>query len=107
MPRPSVSPVEIVQSRIIVLRQQRVILAADLARLYGVPTKRLNEQVRRNARKFPSDVRLPAHPRESRLGPAFKVARCDRETRPERADAGLQSSRELTAHSRCRAFNPA
>ena len=31
------------------IRGQRVILDADLARLYGVPTKRLNEQVRRNA----------------------------------------------------------
>ena len=37
------------------IRGQRVILDADLARIYGVPTKRLNEQVRRNARRFPPD----------------------------------------------------
>ncbi len=37
------------------LRGERVILDADLARIYGVPTKRLNEQVRRNAAKFPAD----------------------------------------------------
>jgi phage regulator Rha-like protein len=37
------------------LRGQRVILDADLAALYGVPTKRLNEQVRRNPARFPSD----------------------------------------------------
>jgi ORF6N domain len=37
------------------LRDQRVILDADLAGLYGVPTKRLNEQVKRNASRFPSD----------------------------------------------------
>ncbi len=37
------------------IRGQRVILDADLARLYGVPTKRLNEQVRRNRTRFPSD----------------------------------------------------
>lgn len=48
-------PTELIQSRILVLRGQRVIIDADLAALYGVPTKRLNEQVRRNARKFPED----------------------------------------------------
>jgi len=37
------------------IRGQRVILAADLARLYSVPTKRLNEQIRRNLARFPSD----------------------------------------------------
>jgi hypothetical protein len=37
------------------VRGHRVILDADLARLYGVPTKRLNEQVKRNAKRFPSD----------------------------------------------------
>lgn len=48
-------PLEPIQSCILVLRGVRVILDADLARLYGVPTKRLNEQVKRNARKFPED----------------------------------------------------
>ena len=37
------------------IRGQRVILAADLARLYSVPTKRLNEAVKRNKTRFPSD----------------------------------------------------
>lgn len=37
------------------IRQQRVILAADLAGLYGVPVRRLNEQVRRNHERFPLD----------------------------------------------------
>jgi hypothetical protein len=37
------------------IRGQRVILAADLASLYGVATKRLNEQIRRNRVRFPSD----------------------------------------------------
>lgn len=46
---------EDIASRIRMLRGQRVLLDADLARLYGVPTKRLNEQVRRNARRFPED----------------------------------------------------
>ncbi|HEX7157118.1 MAG TPA: ORF6N domain-containing protein [Burkholderiaceae bacterium] len=47
--------VETVASRIGVVRGQKVILDSDLAALYGVPTKRLNEQVRRNAERFPDD----------------------------------------------------
>jgi hypothetical protein len=47
--------IEAIASRIIVLRGQRVMLDADLAALYGVTTKRLNEQVRRNLGRFPSD----------------------------------------------------
>lgn len=40
---------------ILLLRGQRVILDAELAALYGVTTKRLNEQVKRNAARFPAD----------------------------------------------------
>jgi len=40
---------------ILTIRGQRVILDADLAALYSVPTKRLNERVRRNAERFPED----------------------------------------------------
>ena len=40
---------------IIVIRGENVILDSDLAKLYGVETRRLNEQVRRNIEKFPDD----------------------------------------------------
>ena len=40
---------------ILILRGQRIILDAELAALYGVTTKRLNEQVKRNADRFPAD----------------------------------------------------
>ncbi len=46
---------EFVQDLIFTVRDERVILDADLAALYGVETKRLNEQVRRNAERFPDD----------------------------------------------------
>ena len=46
---------EPVDTLIRVVRGQRVISDADLARVYGVPTKRLNEAVRRNAQRFPTD----------------------------------------------------
>ena len=51
-----------VDSRIRLIRGQRVILDADLAELYGVEVKRLNEQVKRNSRRFPDDfvIRLSA-----------------------------------------------
>lgn len=41
-----------------VIRRQRVMLDSDLARLYGVPTHRLNEAVKRNADRFPVDFRF-------------------------------------------------
>jgi hypothetical protein len=44
-----------VSSKILVLRNQKVILDADLAELYGVPVKRLNEQLKRNPQRFPPD----------------------------------------------------
>ena len=51
-------PVESIASSIVVIRGQKVILDSDLARLYGVDTKRLNEQARRNAERFPEDFRF-------------------------------------------------
>ena len=41
--------------RIYAVRRQKVVLDADLAKLYGVPTKRVNEAVRRNAARFPEE----------------------------------------------------
>ena len=47
--------IEQIARRIISIRGQRVILDEDLAALYGVETRRLNEQVRRNRSRFPAD----------------------------------------------------
>lgn len=44
-----------VGSKILILRNQKVILDTDLAELYGVPVKRLNEQLKRNPQRFPAD----------------------------------------------------
>ncbi|MEO8026956.1 MAG: ORF6N domain-containing protein [Bryobacteraceae bacterium] len=46
---------EAVESKIHVFRNQKVMIDADIAKLYDVPTKRLNEAVRRNASRFPAD----------------------------------------------------
>lgn len=48
-------PSDEIDSRILLLRGQNILLDVDLARLYGVTSKRLNEQVRRNASRFPQD----------------------------------------------------
>lgn len=47
--------IESVAQRILLLRGKRVMLDADLAEMYGVPTKALNQAVRRNMDRFPSD----------------------------------------------------
>jgi len=44
-----------IERRILAIRGQRVLLDRDLAQIYGVPTKRLNEQVRRQKGRFPAD----------------------------------------------------
>jgi hypothetical protein len=51
-------PVEHITRSILILRGQRVILDAELAALYGVPTKALNQAVKRNAERFPEDFIL-------------------------------------------------
>jgi hypothetical protein len=47
------------------LREQRVILDSDLARIYQVPTKALNQAVKRNHSKFPSDFVFELSPKEA------------------------------------------
>ncbi len=51
----SVVIVERIERQIQYIRGRKVMLDSHLAKLYGVPTKRLNEQVRRNLRRFPED----------------------------------------------------
>jgi len=53
--RTGLVPLEHIARAILVLRGQKVLLDAELAALYGVTTRRLNEQVRRNRRRFPED----------------------------------------------------
>ena len=48
-------PVETIASKILFLRNEKVLLDRDLAELYGVSTKALNQAVKRNVRRFPPD----------------------------------------------------
>ena len=54
-PSPIMQPLEAISSRIVVMRAQKIMIDADLADLYGVPTKVLNQAVKRNAKRFPED----------------------------------------------------
>jgi len=51
----SLVPIEVIEKKILVIGGQKVMLDSDLATLYRVTTKRLNEQVRRNLKRFPPD----------------------------------------------------
>jgi hypothetical protein len=62
-----------IETLIQTVRGQKVILDTDLAELYGVPTKRLNEQVKRNSSRFPEDFIFQMTAQEK----AEVVANCD------------------------------
>ena len=53
--RTSLIPVERIEGRILLMRGEKVLLDKDLAELYGVPTKVLNQAVKRNKERFPED----------------------------------------------------
>ena len=65
-----------IQNRILVLRNQQVMIDRDLAELYGVDTKRLNEQVKRNIQRFPKNFMFQLEDKEK----TELVAICDRFT---------------------------
>lgn len=60
----AVIPAERIEHSILFLRGQKVLLDAELATLYGVTTKRLNEQVKRNSERFPDDFMFRLTPAE-------------------------------------------
>lgn len=74
MPRQKpVVKVGAIQQRIFLIRGSKVIVDADLAEFYGVTTKRLNEQVKRNADRFPEDFVFQLTKSEK----SELVAKCD------------------------------
>jgi hypothetical protein len=74
---PRMNPPAILDSLILTVRGQKVLLDADLAAIYGVATKRLNEQVKRNAERFPEDFVFQLTDEEK----CKVVANCDHLTR--------------------------
>jgi len=67
MKAPGLIPVERIEQAIFVIRGDKVMLDSDLAKLYGVTTKRLNEQVKRNHGRFPEDFMFQLTRAEAKL----------------------------------------
>lgn len=67
-------PIETIQSKIFVFRDQKVMVDRDLAEMYEVETKRLNEAVKRNLKRFPKDFMFKLNDTEKNE----LVANCDR-----------------------------
>jgi hypothetical protein len=74
MSEDSIVPIERIEQRIILIRGQKVMLDRDLAELYGVETKALNQTVKRNANRFPEDFMFRLEPDEKNE----LVTKCDR-----------------------------
>ena len=72
MPQSTI-PTERIDNNILAIRGHKVMIDADLAALYGVTTKRLNQQVRRNIERFPEDFMFELNAREK----AEVVANCN------------------------------
>ena len=79
-----------IRSRILTIRGVQVMLDRDLAELYGVPTKRLNEQVKRNAERFPADFMF--HLSKAEMGEL--VANCDRFTKMKHSSVPMTAFSE-------------
>jgi hypothetical protein len=73
MKKNNIIPNELIENRILLIRDQKVMIDSDLAKLYGVTTKRLNEQVKRNKKRFPVDFMFKLTKKEK----AEVVANCD------------------------------
>ncbi len=76
-------PADPLAGRILTIRGQRVVLDADLARLYGVPTNSFNEAVQRNAAQFPFDFAFQLS------GPEFTAMRSQFATTSAQTVAGV------------------
>ena len=79
----AIIPVEFIVKKIIVLRGEKVLLDRDLAELYEVPTKVLNQAVKRNERRFPSDFMFRLTKQEKKE----LVTNCDRLDRLKHSSA--------------------
>jgi hypothetical protein len=64
---------ELIISKILIIRKVKVMSDSDLAELYGVTTKRLNEQVKRNLSRIPNDFMFQLNEQEKQE----VVAKCD------------------------------
>lgn len=84
---------DVIERRILALRGHSVMFDRDLAMLYGVETRTLNQAVKRNLDRFPADFMFRLSPKRGSGTSAFKITICDLETRPERQISALRVHR--------------
>lgn len=94
--KPESAVLEPVEPLLRVVRGERVILDVDLARIYGVPTKRLNEQVKRNSERFPPDFafRLTSDEARKLLRSRSQIAAVNRRDNRSQFATGSQKHRD-------------
>jgi hypothetical protein len=63
----SLIPIDLITSKILFIREEKVLLDKDLAELYGVESRILNQAVKRNMSRFPDDFMFQLTPDENRL----------------------------------------
>ena len=88
---------DLIERKIYLIRGQKVLLDHDLAKLYGVSTKALNQAVKRNADRFPDDFAFQLTPDEA---VAFSQSRTEKKTRK------TMRSQNVTASKRNIRFSP-
>jgi hypothetical protein len=66
-------PVEAISEKILTIRGKKVILASDLADVYAVTTKALNQAVNRNAAKFPADFAFQLTREEAKIASRLRL----------------------------------
>jgi len=84
-------PAERIERRILLLRGQKVMLDFELAELYGVPTKVLNQAVKRNIERFPADFMFELSDEEARLVSRSQIVTLN----PENGAKSLQENEIL------------
>jgi len=72
----SLIPAERIADRIFLIRSQKVMLDRDLAQLYGVPTKVLNQAVKRHAQRVPEGLMFRLSMEEARAWLIYEMRRC-------------------------------
>ena len=85
--RDALIPTEQLDNLIVEVRRHKVMLDADLARVYGVPTKALNRAVKRNSERFPADFVFQLSPEE------FATNRCQIGTGSNRSQIVIGSQK--------------
>jgi len=91
-------PVPFIESCILLIRGQKVLLDGDLASLYGTPTGRLNEAVKRNIERFPGDFMFQLTPEEAKDVEALRSQIAILNEKPERGQHRKYAPYVFTEH---------